>query len=278
MIKQNHDDCDFRISLDRSEFMADKGFQYHIHQGLFEVLYCLEGDVECKIAGIVYPFPPHTLLIVKPEIPHATYVHSNQPYVRYVMHFSDQLLSPDLRYLLCFSGGYMLFDCSKKEAANAILPLLDLLNTHKDELNKTVTFRTLFLETILAICHLGMPEHGEKYKYVPEFVEATYISKEIQDLIDYIDLHFSEPLTLTMLSNSFNMSKNQLNRLFREKTGTTIINYVISKRISHAHYLQEKGIPCTEAAQQAGFNDYSSFYRSYVRRFGVPPSNRKNVR
>ena len=69
--------------------MADKGFQYHIHQGLFEVLYCLEGDVECKIAGIVYPFPPHTLLIVKPDVPHATYVHSNQAYVRYVMHFSD---------------------------------------------------------------------------------------------------------------------------------------------------------------------------------------------
>lgn len=275
MRKQKYDEPLFRISLDKSVNMANKGFHYHIHPTLFEALYVVSGDVESQIAGMVYNLKPDTLLLVKPGVPHSASVKSNEPYIRYVMHFSEKLINNELRQYLEFPGGYILYDCGNFGAKNAVPMLLNLLTAYSEELDKEDKCRSVLLESILVNCNLLDNPKEDTFKYVPRFIEATFIQKKLVDLMDYIDMHFTEHITLDMLCNKFSISKSQINRMFKEKTDTTAMKYIISKRISYAHTLQASGVSCIDSAIKAGFSDYSSFYRAYMRRFGVAPSNQK---
>lgn len=45
------------------------------------------------------------------------------------------------------------------------------------------------------------------------------------------------------------------------------------KRLTSARERIRRGESAGSAAENAGFDDYSSFYRAYVKRFGCPPKN-----
>ncbi len=95
----------------------------------------------------------------------------------------------------------------------------------------------------------------------------------VRAIIEYLGERLAEPLSLDDLSNRFFISKNQLNRVFRQATGTTVGNYISHKRIALAQQLMLKGIPASEAALRVGFGDYSSFYRAYRRLNGSSPAS-----
>ena len=76
-----------------------------------------------------------------------------------------------------------------------------------------------------------------------------------------------------MLADKFYLSKYYLCRAFHKATGLTINEYVRRKRLVLVHELKDEGRSLTEAALMAGFHDYSSFYRAYVKEYGVSPRN-----
>ena len=52
-------------------------------------------------------------------------------------------------------------------------------------------------------------------------------------------------------------------RKFKEETGYTIHNYIISKRLLLARTKISEGTPILKAAQLSGFSDYTTFSRAY---------------
>ncbi|MCI8359840.1 MAG: AraC family transcriptional regulator [Clostridiales bacterium] len=68
------------------------------------------------------------------------------------------------------------------------------------------------------------------------------------------------------------MSRSQLNRLFRQATGSSVWDYILLKRLVAARNAIRKGSAASEAAIACDWKDYSSFYRSYKTRFGVSPT------
>jgi len=76
-----------------------------------------------------------------------------------------------------------------------------------------------------------------------------------------------------LLSERFFISKNHLNRVFKNATGVTVWEYIKLKRLIMARNSIFSGTPAIIACQSSGFNDYSAFYRAYKERFGVSPKN-----
>ena len=60
---------------------------------------------------------------------------------------------------------------------------------------------------------------------------------------------------------------------FKNEAGYTIHNYITSKRLLLARSLINEGSPVIKAAQMSGFNDYTTFVRSYKKQFGNAPSH-----
>ena len=61
-------------------------------------------------------------------------------------------------------------------------------------------------------------------------------------------------------------------RKFKEETGYTLHNYIVSKRLLMARNLISEGMPVVKAAHESGFTEYSTFSRAYRRQFGQTPS------
>ena len=239
----------------------------------YEILYMIEGEATFSIGGTDFAMTPHTLLFIPPNVFHGIHVLTDATYDRYTVHFDPTFLSHEHRALLLSklpdkSGSSC---CLHNMGDSGILEMLrqfDDLDTSPAVLHKPLI--PIFLHALIARILIKMPGIEESAGDV-KMTQSSFKSK----LLDYIDDHFTEPITLDALAARFYVSKSQLNQTFRQMTGTTIIDYIIRKRISYAQQLLLNGISAQQACTTAGFGDYTSFYRAYKKHFGCAPNHDK---
>ena len=105
------------------------------------------------------------------------------------------------------------------------------------------------------------------------FSDADITKNPVKSIILYINNHYTEDISLDFLENKFFISKHYLCRAFRKATGLTIHEYIRRKRLTKVRELCESGLNISTASNQAGFSDYSSFYRAYQKEYGTSPSS-----
>ncbi len=97
-------------------------------------------------------------------------------------------------------------------------------------------------------------------------------------VLDYIDSHYSENITLEQAAQIAGFSKFYFTRLFKEYTNHTFYEYLTEKRIHAAEQmLLIPKFPVTEVSIQAGFSSLSSFNRTVKRNKGCSPSEYRNL-
>ena len=101
---------------------------------------------------------------------------------------------------------------------------------------------------------------------------ASQRHREIVQIYEYISAHLGEQMSVTSLAERFFMDKNTLTRQFRHVTGMTPAECIRRKRLDAAHTMISHGAGMTEACQECGFSDYSSFYRAFRKVYGKSPS------
>ena len=90
-------------------------------------------------------------------------------------------------------------------------------------------------------------------------------------VLEYINNHFSEELTLDILAARFFISKYHLSREFGRIVGIPVHRYIIQKRLVVAKQMLSEGRPSSMGYQHCGFGDYSNFYRAFRNEYGVSP-------
>ncbi len=93
------------------------------------------------------------------------------------------------------------------------------------------------------------------------------------ELINYINLHLGEDLSLKTLGKVTNYNPTYLSRTFKNMTRSTLKLYIDQKRIQTATLLMGKGTPLTEIAMEVGFQNYCTFYNTFRRIMGVSPES-----
>lgn len=91
-------------------------------------------------------------------------------------------------------------------------------------------------------------------------------------ILRYIQEHPQADLTPQALCSKFYLSRTQLYRRFKETTGTSVGEYISMRRVLQAQELIAQGYKPTEAYSLAGFSDYSTFYRAYLKHLGHSPN------
>jgi len=103
-------------------------------------------------------------------------------------------------------------------------------------------------------------------------ITASSGDAKVISLLQYLNQHLTEPLSIDELAARFYISKYHMMRRFKEETGYTIHSYISEKRLLLARQLLGAGTPVTEACERSGYQDYSTFSRAYRKHFGVSPS------
>lgn len=98
--------------------------------------------------------------------------------------------------------------------------------------------------------------------------------QEIQKSLDFLQEHFSEPLTLKELSEKAGFSESYFCHRFRDYTGYTPFSYLNRLRIvKSCELLTGTDKKITEIATLCGFNNISYFNRTFQKLAGASPSD-----
>ncbi|MBB3113305.1 YesN/AraC family two-component response regulator [Paenibacillus phyllosphaerae] len=96
---------------------------------------------------------------------------------------------------------------------------------------------------------------------------------EVKKMIQYIDDHYQEEITLTSLARHVTMGENYVSALFKKKTGETLIHYLHRIRIEKAiEFLRTTDWPVSSVGQQVGFMNDNYFIKIFKRFTGTTPS------
>ncbi len=98
-------------------------------------------------------------------------------------------------------------------------------------------------------------------------------SAKIQYITDYIHEHLEQDLTLSTLAGVAHISPYHLLRLFKQATGYTPHQYLLSSRLKRAQeLLQHTNCSISEISLLTGFADQSHLTRHFKRVFGITPA------
>ena len=92
-------------------------------------------------------------------------------------------------------------------------------------------------------------------------------------MLAYINAHLGEKVSLDEMAQFFYISRAQLCRRFKRATGTSVGNFINTKRLIAAQSMLLQGKKPTEIYGYCGYTDYSTFYRAYCKYFGHAPKN-----
>lgn len=93
----------------------------------------------------------------------------------------------------------------------------------------------------------------------------------------YIEAHFAEPnLTVESVCEQLQMSRAGLSKIFKQKTGSTLLEYIHQQRIERAKRMILEGIPLDEIASSCGYYSRRSLTEVFKKYVGITPSEYRN--
>ncbi len=92
-------------------------------------------------------------------------------------------------------------------------------------------------------------------------------------LLDYIEKHYTENITLESITELSGFSKFHFSRLFKQYTDMTFCDYLNYRRITAAEEMLAKpDLSITDLALLAGFPSISTFNRVFKQKHGCTPT------
>ncbi|NUT15480.1 MAG: helix-turn-helix domain-containing protein [Cupriavidus sp.] len=115
--------------------------------------------------------------------------------------------------------------------------------------------------------------HGGQAQYIEHPLPQADGADRLSLTLDWAIAHLAEPLTLDTLAAKAGMSRRNFTRRFKEKTGTTVTQWLLNHRLTAARRLLEttdKGVDLV--AGLVGFGSAVSLRQHFTQALAVSPS------
>lgn len=255
----------FSFSYNGISFSHKKGiasdpmddFGKHLHP-FNEILIFLKGDITYNVESRSRKLEEGDLVIIKQGLYHFADIFESDTYERYVFKFPVSVL-PDFVENKLEKQSPFLTNVKK------YIVLLNQFDSYYGNYSDEETYYLFVSElTKLLIMILKEPTRAESDS-----------DDVITRLIEYIDDNIQSNISLDSLSREFNYSKSYISNEFKTNMKISVMQYVRYKKIIAAHQMILAGAKKTVVAELLGFNDYSTFYRSYIKVIGHAPVDKK---
>ena len=239
---------------------TNKFFQRHFHDD-YEILFITEVTGEYTIENHKYNLMPYDLLLIKPAKYHYLQVKEHTHYGRFVFNITPEFIRQDIIDKAFAKGEFFHIGGSSPITKN-FMKLLDY-NKAFDESEFILLIKAILTENLLLISKIDSNDNGENYHYLDEFNTKV---------MHYIRENLTSITSLDQMAQDLYVSKSTLYHSFKRVMKISIMQYVRNKKVLNAHSLIKSGVRPTKAAVMSGFDDYTTFYRSYKLFFGHSPN------
>ena len=249
----------------------DEPVDWHYHT-FHKIILFLSGRAAYGIEGKSYPLESGDLIVVPSGCIHRPELAPGAPYERVIVYISPEFLraagTPGCDLESCFTQARTQFRFVLRPGAGrrSFTAALSALEQEQggQHFGSELMARALFLQFLIGVSR-GMAENRLEY------VASSACDEKIVAILQYLSLHLTEELRIDDLAARFYISKYHMMRRFKEETGYTIHNYVVTKRLMLAREKIADGMPVGEACYACGFGEYSAFARAYKKQFSVFP-------
>lgn len=100
--------------------------------------------------------------------------------------------------------------------------------------------------------------------------------EKIRRVRRYVKYNYMLPISVGQLSRSFGFERSYLYRMFKDRYGIGIKEYITSVRMERAAEFLRSGYSVKESAHMVGYEDEFGFSKAFKARYGVSPSRIKN--
>ncbi|MCU6709936.1 response regulator [Paenibacillus sp. J5C_2022] len=107
--------------------------------------------------------------------------------------------------------------------------------------------------------------------------QSQSVKRIIKEITAYLEMNFTDEITLEKLANHFHMNHSYLSRLIKKETGHNFRDLLWTCRIEAAKKkLTETNLRANEIAFQVGFKDATHFSLLFKKNVGISPTEYRN--
>lgn len=140
-----------------------------------------------------------------------------------------------------------------------------------DHLNAQLTDQIESATSVLQLKNLCSTVIRKYCLLVKSYSRKQY-SPLVRSVLNYVDFHYQEKLTLSRFAEKYSVSKNYLSSLFHKETDLTLTDYVNSTRVRHSLLLlNTTSLSIQDIAEKCGFSDANYYTRSFKKYQGITP-------
>lgn len=136
---------------------------------------------------------------------------------------------------------------------------------------------TLYAESLMTALTARLVKQYSNSRILPCDYKGGLSRVRLRLILEYIDEHLSEDLSLERLAALCCLSQFHFCRLFKQSTGVSPHQYLIQQRVERAkQLLLQRQLSIAEVAQTVGFNEQSQLARHLKRVTGLTPTQLRN--
>lgn len=267
--QMRHPDFELQYKLDSYLINVD----LH-HHDFYELYYLVSGDVTYTIESKLYKVLPGDILLISPRELHQVHIHpEHAAYERYVLWIKPTFIEAlsqkhtDLFQALDPSrpgyGNQLRLQLSDQQKIRGLMEQL-YAESSENVFGTELLVKSLLIQLLVTINRLALREDCH-------FEDTSCSSKTVSQVVEYINLHYSESLSLDLLADKFFISKYHLSHEFQRQVGTSVGRYIQKKRLQIARHLLSQGNKPNAVYSICGFGDYTGFYRAFKAEYGTSP-------
>lgn len=266
--------------------LGDHPYDFHSHAH-YEIYYFHRGDCKYLIHNSIYELQPEDIIIMDGLTAHRANPSRFEPYERSIVHFSPRWIDPVIETLPfpellapfkemnnCLLRGQddgerrIILNCMKDMAQLLTDESFHMQEQSSQKPEVEAELKVLLLTMLVQIFKLSKKENEQLAKQKSEKVV------HVENIATFIQGNFKEKITLDDISSKLNLSKFYLSRIFKEVTGTTVMDYVMACRLNQVKYDLEMNLDKTlhEIAGDCGFESPAHFSRFFKKSLGMTPS------
>lgn len=245
---------------------------YQSHH-FYEIYFILRGAIHViadeqdlhPVPGEALIYPPncmHRVMHTDPSLPYERF------YIYLSKDFLQSISTEDYSLIDILEGltreGNHCFQLGER-AVQTLVPRADAIIEAAKDTSPASVISNRCRMTMYLIDLLGLLEKSAA-------TTANSASSRMNNLVRFINQHADQPLFLDDLEKEFGLSKYLLLHEFKNYTGMSIHQYLLTRRVILAQDLIQQGATPHEACEQSGFTNYTSFYRAFKARTGKSPN------
>ena len=125
-----------------------------------------------------------------------------------------------------------------------------------------------------------VPRMIRNYCLLVQTYSRERYSGVVRDVLNFVDFHYMEPLSLESLSSKYSVNKNYLSTRFHKEVSMTVTDYINLTRVRRSlKMLSSTNLSMPQIAERCGFSDANYYTRTFRKIHGITPTEyRKSLK